>query len=240
MKRTDIKEKLSRHRDKSRSGEKLLQEVMSILAEDEVKENRIRTEIARNNSQIESRGNDFKIELLDPDKIYHSRQIKEICIIYRLRFLDSSYFKDALPYEAIRKTKHLEKAHGAELSGFKILAPGKAFVLKSADDPLLFAPIGNGYYYLIHKWGNDLHPLRRLMAWPWKRIENMFIFLVAMTLLITAILPKFPFPGEITPEKFLMIAFMLFPWVVGLAVFYFVKKGRNFSPHVWESHFFNG
>ncbi|WP_395062778.1 hypothetical protein [Flavobacterium sp.] len=36
------------------------------------------------------------------------------------------------------------------------MAPSKAFNLKKYDDPLLFAPIGNDYYYLIHKWGNDL------------------------------------------------------------------------------------
>ena len=38
------------------------------------------------------------------------------------------------------------------------MAPSALFRLEKTDDPLLFVPLGNNYYYLVHKWGNDLHP----------------------------------------------------------------------------------
>ena len=105
--------------------------------------------------------NKFTFDLLDTDKIYHIDQIKEICIDYRLRFLDSKFFKGEIPQEGISRIKALEKAHNIEIKGFKIIAPSKLFRLEDKDDPLLFAPIGNQYFYLIHRWGNDLHPLRK-------------------------------------------------------------------------------
>ena len=41
------------------------------------------------------------------------------------------------------------------------MAPSKLFELENYDDPLLFASLGDGYYYLIHKWGNDLSFLEK-------------------------------------------------------------------------------
>lgn len=242
MKKTNIEEKLNGYRDTDRSGDQLLQEIKNLLAADSAQEEAIREKILSKTDPEEEEviANDFDLDLLETGRIFHEDQLKHVCDVYRLRFLDSYYFKKELPYEAVRKVKALEKLHKTQLKGFKIMAPAKAFRLKNADDPLLFAPIGNGYHYLIHKWGNDLHPLRKILVWPWRRLENMIIFLILLTIAITAVLPKFPFPGEITLEKFLMIAFMLFPWIVGLMVFYFVKKGKNFSPVVWKSTYFNG
>src|SRR5699024_9523529 len=121
----------------------------------------------------------LNLEVIEADRIFHLEQIKKICVVDRLRFLDSHYFKKELPIEALQKTKHIEKLHQTEFTGFKIMAPAKSFRLKNADDPLLFAPMGNGYYYLIHKWGNDLSPWRKLKAWPYKGIEYMVATVMA-------------------------------------------------------------
>ena len=110
--------------------------------------------------------NHFDFEQLETKRIFHRDTIKKTCIDYRLRFLDLHYFKGDVPVEAIESIQALEQAHNTELQNMKIIAPSKLFKLKNADDPLLFVPIGNEYYYLIHKWGNDLHPLRLLLMWP--------------------------------------------------------------------------
>ena len=102
-------------------------------------------------------------DLLETDKIFHIDQIKKLAINFRLRFLDSHLFKNQIPDEAITKIRVLEKNHKTTLQGFKIIAPSKTFQLENYDDPLLFAPIGNNYYYLIHKWGNDLSRYSRRM-----------------------------------------------------------------------------
>lgn len=154
-------------------------------------------------------------------------------------FLDSRYFKSTLPSEALQKIKALEKTHQTELKGFKILAPSKLFKLENADDPLLFAPIGNDYYYLIHKWGNDLHPLRKMMMWPFKSLENLIVLLLAVSFLLALMVPEGLFSQHQTTTEFLMIFFFMFKWVAGLAIFYGFKKGKNFNTEIWNSKFYN-
>ena len=106
------------------------------------------------NSPIRSNQNynQFDFDQLETNRIFHRDAIKKICIDYRLRFLNLSYFKSDVPVEAIERIKALEKSHKTEVKHMKIVAPSKLFRLKNADDPLLFVPIGNDYYYLIHKW----------------------------------------------------------------------------------------
>ncbi len=240
MKRTNIQDRLAHERDRFVSGKILLQEIKDILVEDEAEEEQIYNEITQPQVQdIDGISNNFTIDLLDTQNIYHLNQIKRICTVYRLRFLDSKYFKDDLPYEALLKTKHLQKQHQTTLKGFKILAPAKSFKLKNADDPLLFAPIGNGYYYLIHKWGNDLHPLRKIMMWPWRNLECMIGFLFGLSILLTAIFPKDLFATNLSGPEFFIIVFFMFKWVGGAAIYILFQRGRNFSPAVWRSKYFN-
>lgn len=237
MKKTDIKLKLSRVRDKFTSGEDLLQEIKNILQEDQDLEDHIRAEIDRGKGN--SNSNSFDLDKLEADRIFNEDQIKQICKIYRLRFLDSRYFKEELPYQAITKVKQLQKQHQTTLRGFKILAPAKAFKLKNADDPLFFAPIGNGYYYLIHKWGNDLSFFRKIMVWPLRGIENMGIFIFLMSMIFTALVPARFINAEMTAPKFLLFSFIMASWFGGLVLFFMFKKGKNFSPTVWNSSFIN-
>ena len=96
--------------------------------------------------------NNFDLNKLSKSRIYHIDHIKKVSIDYRLRFLDIKYFKNKLPIEALKQIKKLEKEHKTKLSEFKIMAPSVLFRLEKKDDPLLFVPLGNEYYYLIHKW----------------------------------------------------------------------------------------
>ena len=118
--------------------------------------------------------NVFDFDQLETDKIFHLVQIKKVCIDYRLRFLDIKYFKGNIPQEAVQKITQLEKDHRTTLDGFKIMAPSVLFRLKKTDDPLLFVPLGNDYFYLIHKWGDDMSFFRKAWAWPFKNIWNLF------------------------------------------------------------------
>ena len=45
----------------------------------------------------------------------------------------------------------------------KMMAPSKLFELENYDDPLMFVNLGNNYYYLIHKWGNDMSFFRKIL-----------------------------------------------------------------------------
>lgn len=236
LKRTNIEEQLRKARIREHDAEHILNEVYEILKESDKNEARIIKNLSKGTSQNE---NAFKLELLDTDRIYHLDHIKNICIDYRLRFLSSRFFKGVLPPEAVSQIKRLEKKHNTELKGFKILAPSILFKLEDKDDPLLFAPIGNGYFYLIHKWGNDLHPLRKLLVWPFKNIGNLALLVVLRSYLITLLIPDGLFSKNNSSAEFWIIFFFMFKSMAAVVIFYGVALGKNFNPAIWNSKYFN-
>jgi hypothetical protein len=235
--RTNLKDQLDRVKFKKTSNEDILKEVEFIFSNVDAENDTILNKIA---SGDDMNFNDFNIDKLESSKIYHINQIEQICINYRLRFLDSKYFKGKLPYEAISKIKTLEEEHQTDLRGFKIMAPSKLFKLENADDPLLFAPIGNDYYYLIHKWGNDLSPFRRIMMWPFKTFENFVFFVLFSALIGTFLVPSGFFMNEdnLTTEFILLYLFM-FKWIGGISIYYGFAKGKNFNTAIWRSKYYN-
>lgn len=233
---THIPDKILKSRNKRISEDVLLKEVQEIFEQEKRKEDLILKNIKKG---IDIESNSLIIDFLETSKIYHLSDIEKTCIDYRLRFLSSTYYKAQLPYEAISKIKHLEKLHDTKLEGFKIMAPAKLFKLENADDPLLFAPIGNQYYYLIHSWGKDLHPFRKIMMWPFKQLENFILLLLVVSLFLTALVPQGMFSPKYTTMEFLMIFIFMFKWIAGIALFYGIKKGKNFSEAIWRSKFYN-
>ena len=235
--RTNLKTQLNKAKFKTTSNEEILKQVQDVLQSVDDRNDEILNEVVKGET---TSSNDFNFDKLESSEIYHIDQIEKICVNYRLRFLDSKYFKGKLPYEALSKIKTLEEEHETTLKGFKIMAPSKLFKLENADDPLLFAPIGNDYYYLIHKWGNDLSPFRRLMMWPFKTFENFMCFVLLSALICTSLVPSGFFMSEdnMTTEFFLLFIFM-FKWIGGIALYYGFAKGKNFNTAIWRSKYYN-
>lgn len=236
LKKTNIEERLRGLKDRSGIEDILIRDVYEILNRETKKEKELNERIAGKPLAVD---NPFLFDLLDTPRIYHLDQIKKICIDYRLRFLDSRYFKGEIPAEAIEEIQRLEKQHGIEMQGFKILAPSKMFKLEDKDDPLLFAPIGNGYYYLIHKWGNDLHPLRRLFAWPFKNVSNLAAVILLASYLLTLLIPDGLFSKSRSATEFWIIFFFMFKSIAAVVIFYGFALGKNFNPEIWNSKYFN-
>lgn len=236
LKRTNIETQLSRASRREQVEEKILEEVGEILRRDAAHEQRIHRNMRQ---RMPVAANAFEFDLLETGRIYHLNQIREICIDYRLRFLDSKYFKGEIPAEAVSGIKTLEKAHGIELKGFKILAPSKLFKLEDKDDPILFAPIGNGYFYLIHKWGNDLHPLRKWLVWPFKNVANLGILLLIISYLATLMIPNGLFSKSNSTAEFWIVYFFMFKSIAAVVIFYGFALGKNFNPAIWNSKYFN-
>ncbi|QCX00216.1 hypothetical protein FGM00_08870 [Aggregatimonas sangjinii] len=236
IKMTNIEEKLERLRANENEGDKILDAVREILEKDAQKQTNIQKNLQGNTPVV---GNAFDFDLLETDKIYHISQIKKICIDYRLRFLSSKYFKGEIPQEAFSKIKQIEKEHEIEVKGFKIVAPSKLFKLADKDDPLLFAPIGNDYYYLIHKWGNDLHPLRKLLVLPFKNIVNLAVLVFLISCLCTALVPDGLFSKSGSGSEKMVIFFFMFKCIASVVIFYGFALGKNFNPAIWNSKYFN-
>ncbi|AWX46333.1 hypothetical protein HME9304_03366 [Flagellimonas maritima] len=236
FKNTDIERELHLIKKKSNKELQVLKEVQRILEKDNAKDSTIKENLK---TKKKIHNNDFDFNLLETDRIYHLDQIKDICINYRLRFLDSRYFKGKIPQSAITKIKELESVHDLEIKGFKIMAPSKLFKLEDKDDPLLFAPIGNGYFYLIHKWGNDLHPFRKLLVWPFKSIVNLSLFVFLISYFATLIIPEGLFSKENSTAEFWIIYFFMFKCIASVVIFYGFALGKNFNPAIWNSKYFN-
>ncbi|PKD19358.1 hypothetical protein APR41_16275 [Salegentibacter salinarum] len=235
LRRTNLEEQLYKSRKQRISSENVLQQVQEIFEQEAVKADKILEEIHSGSAG----NNNFNLDLLESNRIFHLSDIEKLCIDYRLRFLDSGYFKGEIPYEAVSRIKAIEKEQQISLKGFKIVAPSKLFKLENADDPLLFAPMGNDYFYLIHKWGNDLHPLRKLLMWPFRHLENFIGSLLVLSFILALLIPDGLFSPQQTTTQFFMIFFFVFKWVAGLAIFYGFKKGKNFSSAIWRSKYYN-
>ncbi|MBT8286685.1 MAG: hypothetical protein HKN00_06095 [Flavobacteriaceae bacterium] len=236
FKRIDAVKKLRQKQSRLFKGADILGQVRSILDQDQLKEDRIQNALQGGGDEI---SNTFDLDQLDSDRIYHIDSIKEICIDYRLRFLNSKLFKNAIPREAIQEIKALEKAHDIEIKGFKIMAPSKLFRLENADDPVLFAPIGNGYYYLIHKWGNDMHPLRKWIMKPFKNIVNMVFTLFIISILSTNLVIEGRYGATLSGSEMMIIFLFVFKSFVAIVLYYGFALGKNFSNVVWDSKYFN-
>ncbi|MEM0519457.1 hypothetical protein [Aequorivita flava] len=234
--RTNIEEQLLKVRNKRIDEQAVMDEVMRIFSENTEQREAILSNLTEKTVEIE---NQFNFNLLESSHIFHINDIENLCVNYRLRFLDSHYFKADFPEEAITAVNSLEHTHKTTLNNFKIVAPAKLLKLENADDPLLFAPMGNDYFYLIHKWGKDLHPFRRLLMWPYKTFDNLVFTVVLLSILFTALTPMewlTPHPGI---GEYLFLAFFIFIGMGGMVILYGFSKGKNFNNAIWNSKFYN-
>lgn len=215
----------------------LLREVRAILEKNETERRAIKKSLAQ--SSPDAVANAFNFDLLETNCIFHLDQIRAVCIDYRLRFLSTHLYKSIIPEEAVSKIGRLQKEHKNQLDGFMIVAPSKQFHLENYDDPLLFAPIGNGYYYLIHKWGNDLHPLRKIMVSPMRSFGTLLLFLVCVSILFTVLITKLFFYGTQTGQFMAMAFLFTFKSFCGIALYYCFWKGKNFNVNIWNSPYYN-
>ena len=234
--KVNIQHQLLKQRNKHISPEELLQQVHAVLAKDAQREEKIKEVLASGNH---FENNHFDINLLETNRIFHLNDIKKTCITYRLRFLESQLFKGEIPAEAISEIKQLEKAHQTSLSGFMIMAPSKLFKLENYDDPLLFAPIGNGYYYLIHKWGKDLNLLRKWTMYPFRNLDTIIVSTIIAAFLIALSFPESYFNPKYKITQFIFLFFFMFKTIGFCLIFFGVSKGKNFNSAIWDSRYVN-
>lgn len=234
LERTNIESKLRYQQSKSNEEVDIIKQVKVILNSSIGIDKRILKEIS---SKEEIHNNTFNIDVLETDKIYHLSTIKSICVDYRLRFLNARYFKSDMPSEAIEKIKKLEAEHAIQLKGFKIMAPSKLFKLNKTDDPLLFAPIGNDYYYLIHTWGNDLHPLRKWLMLPFRNFESLALTTLLVSFLATFLIPNGLFSKQTSSSEFWMLFFFMFKSIAAIVIFYGFALGKNFNIAIWNNKY---
>lgn len=233
--KVNLEKKLLSLRKKFKPEVDIIAEVKAIFAENEIRRNEI---VHKLKHQSSTKTNQLKLDLLKTDKIFHLEQIRKICIDYRLRFLDSNIFKNEIPEEAISKIRILEKEHNTSLDGFKIIAPSKAFHLLNYDDPLLFVPIGNDYYYLIHKWGTEMNSLRKLAVLPIKNLWNFTLTAVLLSVVVAWLIPENNLSKSV-PLASIIVFLFAFKSIFATLGYYFFMMGKNFNEEIWQRKYYN-
>lgn len=231
----NLEESLLSRRKKFKSEAALLLEVKALFTENDFDRNLITTKLSQKSS---TKPNQLQFDLLETNKIFHLEQIKTICIDYRLRFLDSDIFKNDIPEEAISKIRMLEKTHNTSLDGFKIIAPSKAFHLLNYDDPLLFVPMGNDYYYLIHQWGSEMNPLRKLLVMPIKNLGNFTITTILLSVFVALLVPENNLSKSV-PLASVIVFLFAFKSIFAVFAYYFFMMGKNFNEEIWQRKYYN-
>ena len=231
----NLEKELLSKRKKFKPEAAILAEVQTIFAENELARKKITQKISDKDS---AKSNQLQFDLLETDKIFHLEQIRTICIDYRLRFLDGNLFKNTIPEEAISKIRMIEKEHKTSLKGFKIVAPSKAFHLLNYDDPLLFVPIGNDYYYLIHQWGKEINPWRKLVVLPVKNLWNFTITNIIISLIITLLIPTNNLSKSV-PMASIIVFLFTFKSIFAVFAYYFFMMGKNFNEEIWQRQYYN-
>lgn len=217
------------------SEEKVLLEVASILAAHEQHRSAILDSL---HGEDPDDVNGFDFDLLEADRIFSLESIKKVCVDYRLRFLESTRFKNQFPEEALAEIRKLENEHGTRLGNFKIMAPTDAFKLDNYDDPLLFVPIGNDYFYLVHQWGNEINAWRKWKVLPFRNLGWFTVFCVLLSLVLTWMIPLNQLGKQVHMASVIVFLF-LFKSVFAVAMYGFFMRGRSFSSSMWNSRFYN-
>ena len=183
---------------------------------------------------------DYNPDKIDSNRLFHVDQIRKICIDYRLRFLDFNFFKGGVPDEAYTKLKEFELNHPDLDLNIKMMAPTKLFQLENYDDPLMFVSLGNNYYYLIHKWGNDMSYFRKLFMWPFKNIYNILVYIAIISLFFTTFVPDGIFFYKNNPEiQFFVVFLFMFKSLAAIFIYFGFAMGKNFNENIWNSKFYN-
>lgn len=227
-----------RRRSQDQTAEETLAAFKALLKADDIQDETILQNIFAGGSSL-SRALDLK--KLDPDRIYQLEDIKQLCTRYRLRFLDASLFKGDIPYEAISAIKRLQKDQSVELQGYKMIAPAPMFHLENKDkDPLLMLPLGNDRYYLVHRWGNDLHPLRALMVYPFRSFKSLLSSIALLAAFVVSLFPDSIVMGPLDEHSWnirIIFFFYLFLAFSALTALYGFSRMKNFNSELWNSRY---
>ena len=232
MRKVNLFEELLSERNKEISSDELKSIVKKIWSNHDSKKDQIRISLNKKNDY---KNNQLKFDKMESKNIFHKDTIKKICVRYRLRFLDSNLFKGEYPKNITRIITDLESKHDTSLSNFKIMAPSKLFKIKSPDDPILFVPIGNDYFYLVHKWGKEFNKLRKLMVLPFKNIDNLTIFSILVSIFF-ALVGKLVMPSLTSSEVFILFLFLVKGFIFIFFYMFFLTR-RNFSESNWNSKY---
>lgn len=229
---------LERERKKLRKHEKhVLDEANRILQEDLFSEKNILRNLKSYNRTFDL----LDEEGLEQERVFSLEEIKNICIKYDLRFLDSQKYRGEIPAEAVSEIKRISRGRKKPLENFKIMGTLSSFRIKDApNDPMLFTETNKGNFYLVHQWDHRVPWYKSAVIFPFRRFENLLATVAAFCLLLTLTTPQewimdvhvFEYWGM---HRFALF-FHLFIVSASLTGFLMLAFHRGFTSGKWDDH----
>ncbi len=223
-----------RKRLRKRDGQ-VIDEVNRILQEELFSEKNILRNLKTYNRSFEF----LREEGLDRNRIFSINEIKNICIQYDLRFLDSQKYKGSIPNEAIAEIRILSRERKKPLEAFKIMGPINSFRIKHTEsDPMLFAETDKGNYYLVHHWDHKVPWHKSFTVFPFRKFENLLLSIGSICGFFTLITPQSWIMDTHAFEYWGMHRFALFfhLFIVfgGFTMFLMLSFHRGFTSGKWD------
>ncbi|MFN8117013.1 MAG: hypothetical protein U0W65_12925 [Bacteroidia bacterium] len=213
----------------------LLEEAYSILKGDFSTNNKL----GLNTASLNSDSLVISEKKLNSENIYSEKDIKNCCVKYTLRFLNSKIYKSELPYDVYIKRSAFEIEIGKSID-FKILTEASNFTSPYPNtQQLLFADIGNGEYYFICQWGREYSSYRKIASLPYRNIEYLFIYILFLAVVFTIITPTTFITTKPNIDYFSMIRMAYFFWCVvfisSIFTYYVIGIRKGLNNTQWDS-----
>lgn len=153
----------------------------------------------------EAKGRSLDRKKLEEDygkDIFHLDEIKNLCLKYDLRLLNTRFYNGAITSELPDKVVEFSKEHdirvgvgGDTWSGdgdkFYILAPREKFRTERTKqsrandkDPILFFNTGNNHYKMVYAWGHSLKMFRLIKGFRRKNSLNRYLHTLSIIMLL--------------------------------------------------------
>jgi hypothetical protein len=180
-------------------------------------------------------------EYLESDRIFTLNEIKRIAVLYRLKFLESKYFKPEIPDQIHLKINALNNSFNKEIKDFKILAPHGSFVNTNTDDhATMFVKTNDDNYYLVVSWGKALNESRKFKFIHLRSFETLVTTVLILTFILTMSLPTRLITLDHTAEYWsgyrAAAFFHLLIFNFGVTVYFTFTFSKNFSGTVWNRY----
>jgi hypothetical protein len=185
---------------------------------------------------------------LDTKRIFSKSEIKKLCLNYNLRFVETQYYKGTIPPELPQKIKEAKENIGTDINhdDYFIVAPLNSLKLeKEPKDPLMFIKLTDEFYYLVHKWGNDLSITNRISGFiDSGYLMRYFLLFVPLLILIASILGTMGIiPYIISYEDILIkriagnVGFSLIGLLIVGYITYFIGSDPEIYHRRWNTHY---
>jgi hypothetical protein len=173
------------------------------------------------------------IQIKNNSRVFELSDIKKVSLANKLKFADLRFYKQSLPKKTKLKCDAFQIEHGEDFK-FMILTHASNFQSnKTISQKLLFAEIGNNEYFLIHKWGQPLTYVNKILNIPFRNLENMLVFVFGFALVINLITPTDFITSDKNIGYFSLYRVFYFFWlsIATSAIFIYysvgIRKGLN-------------